>query len=83
MRCTNGEVISSPSLNQSVEKEEVGDIDLDGLLKKYDEANESVGGIWIHEGQHAFFHHLNPIFGYEPVIIRNRISTSRLSLNYT
>lgn len=61
-------------INQNVGKEEIGDSDLDGLLKRYDEANESVGSIWIHEGQHAFFHHLNAIFGYEPVIIRNRIN---------
>jgi hypothetical protein len=38
----------------------------------YRQVNESVQASWQEEGRHAFLHHLNAIFGYEPVIGREK-----------
>ncbi len=35
----------------------------------YRQVNESVNASWQEEGRHAYLHHLNAIFGYEPIII--------------
>ncbi len=35
----------------------------------YAAVNESVTELWRTEGSHAFLHHLNGLFGYEPLII--------------
>lgn len=35
----------------------------------YRQVNKSVQASWQEEGRHAFLHHLNAIFGYEPVIV--------------
>ena len=47
------------------------DTQIDDLLNLYRNVNDSIDKIWIKDGQHAFLHHLNAIFGYEPVYIRN------------
>lgn len=47
--------------------------DIDALLEKYRMANRKITQLWQTEGQHAFLHHLNAIFGYEPVIIKKAI----------
>ncbi len=39
------------------------------LLILYGEADLAVRGIWQQEGGHALLHHLNAVFGYEPVAI--------------
>jgi hypothetical protein len=38
----------------------------------YQKVNKSVTELWQREGGHAFLHHLNALFGYEPVIIREQ-----------
>ena len=43
--------------------------DLDALLAFYQRVNEAVTATWQKEGQHAFLHHLNALFGYEPIDI--------------
>jgi hypothetical protein len=35
----------------------------------YQRVNESIKETWQTEGDHAFLHHLNAVFGYEPIII--------------
>ena len=35
----------------------------------YRQVNETIESSWQEEGRHAFLHHLNAIFGYEPVIV--------------
>lgn len=47
--------------------------DIDTLLEKYKLANQNITHLWQTEGQHALLHHLNAIFGYEPVIIKKAI----------
>ncbi len=36
----------------------------------YARANASVTAVWREEGRHAFLHHLNALFGYEPLQMR-------------
>jgi hypothetical protein len=42
---------------------------LDDLYRRVDAA---VSDIWVQEGQHAFLHHLNAVFGYKPLIVYER-----------
>lgn len=40
------------------------------LLDYYRTVNEQVTALWRDYGQHVYLHHLNAVFGYEPLIIR-------------
>lgn len=42
----------------------------DQLLDHYQKVNDRVTHTWQHESQHALLHHLNAIFGYEPMILK-------------
>lgn len=44
---------------------------LEAVLSRYHQANEEIGTIWKDQGQHAFFHHISAIFGYQPLVIKN------------
>jgi hypothetical protein len=46
-------------------------LNVSGLLESYRQADTAITSMWRKEGQHAFLHHLNAIFGYEPLLIRN------------
>ena len=41
--------------------------DLKKLLVNYQDVNNKINRIWYEEGNHAFIHHLNALFGYEPL----------------
>lgn len=43
---------------------------LNTMLKFYNQVNTIINNLWRDEGCHAMLHHLNAIFGYEPVIVR-------------
>ena len=63
-------------IHQHVPGEELECVQLESvqpenLLAPYRKANDAINKTWIEDGQHAFLHHLNAIFGYEPVYIRN------------
>jgi len=45
---------------------------LDDLSMGYQKVNQIVEDKWKQEGGHAFLHHLNAIFGYEPLLIYER-----------
>lgn len=47
--------------------------DLEATLERYRGINEAVTAIWREHGQHAFIHHLNALFGYEALIIREEM----------
>jgi len=52
-----------------------GDSDeIRSLLERYRKADARVTSIWHKEGQHAFLHHLNAIFGYKPMLIKKEMS---------
>jgi hypothetical protein len=38
------------------------------LMAFYQEVNTTLSEVWRKEGRHAFLHHLNALFGYEPLI---------------
>ncbi len=46
------------------------DTDINLLLEEYRDVNDRITETWRTEGQHALLHHLNAIFGYEPLHIR-------------
>lgn len=43
---------------------------VDAMLRRYRTANDKVTAQWQTEGGHAFLHHLDALFGYEPLGIR-------------
>jgi len=42
----------------------------DGLLDYYRGVNDQVTALWRDYGQHVYLHHLNALFGYQPLVIR-------------
>jgi hypothetical protein len=42
----------------------------EALLDYYRGVNDRVTALWRDYGQHVYLHHLNALFGYEPLIIR-------------
>ncbi len=46
------------------------DMSVDELVALYTEVEENMNGLWREEGRHAYFHHLNAIFGYEYLLMR-------------
>ena len=38
------------------------------MVAFYQEVNTTLSELWRKEGRHAFLHHLNALFGYEPLI---------------
>ena len=45
-------------------------VSLDALLAYYRDINDEVSTLWRENGQHAYLHHLNAVFGYQLLIIR-------------
>ena len=45
-------------------------ISFDETVKVYRRVDEEIDNIWQTEGHHALLHHLNAIFGYQPIPIR-------------
>lgn len=48
--------------------------DIHQLLQRYQEVDKKISETWRTEGQHALLHHLNAIFGYNPLQIRKVLS---------
>jgi len=46
---------------------------VEAQLRFYEQVNASIEQMWKEEGQHAFLHHLNAIFGYEPLMVREKL----------
>lgn len=57
----------------AAEEPDVDIRDIHALLERYRKADARVTSIWYKEGQHAFLHHLNALFGYEPLLIRKEM----------
>lgn len=41
----------------------------DRLEERYAGTGSDITALWQNEGRHAFLHHLNALFGYEPIVI--------------
>lgn len=44
--------------------------DIDKMRQHYAKVNDEIDKEWQEYAQHAFFHHLSAIFGYEPMVLR-------------
>lgn len=55
-------------IGQAIQDNKPGN-DINDLLDRYQQADAAISEIWYEQGQHAFLHHLNAIFGYEPLLI--------------
>ncbi|MCU0559942.1 MAG: hypothetical protein MUD16_07085 [Desulfobacterales bacterium] len=48
--------------------------DFHATEQRFQRVNAAINALWQQEGRHAFLHHLNALFGYEPVwIIEKRL----------
>jgi hypothetical protein len=45
-------------------------LSLPKMLVFYQKADENIKALWREQGCHSLLHHLNAIFGYEPVLVR-------------
>ena len=43
------------------------------LIAEYRKINEKITLIWRNEAKHALFHHLNALFGYEPLNLQMKV----------
>lgn len=48
--------------------------DINQLLEEYRYVDARITDKWKNEGQHALLHHLNAIFGYQPMLIKKELS---------
>jgi len=56
----------------SVENPIAGTVEYPALLEHYREVDTKLNAQWREEGQHAYLHHLNAIFGYQPLLIQTQ-----------
>jgi len=49
--------------------------DLSSLLERFELINSKINFVWEMEGNHAFLHHLNALFGYQELYIIERKKT--------
>jgi hypothetical protein len=54
-------------INQHIDATGAVDRDFSELVADYEKVDAALGEMWHKEGQHAFLHHLNALFGYEPM----------------
>lgn len=54
-------------INQHIDATDAADRDFTELVAAYEQVDAALGELWRKEGQHAFLHHLNALFGYEPM----------------
>lgn len=47
---------------------------LEQLLTRYKEIDQQISIIWKDQGQHAFLHHLNALFAYEPLPLEAQVN---------
>jgi len=47
-------------------------IPINSIESYYIKLNDKLSNIWLNNGQHAFFHHINALFGYVPLLVKPR-----------
>ncbi len=47
-------------------------IPINSIESYYMKLNDKLSNIWLNNGQHAFFHHINALFGYVPLLVKPR-----------
>jgi len=48
---------------------------LSPMLERFELINSKINAVWEMEGNHAFLHHLNALFGYQELYIIERKKT--------
>ena len=56
------------SLESSFEAEDLNWLDEAGLEERYTKVQSELSGIWLKEGKHAYLHHLNAVYAYQPML---------------
>lgn len=46
------------------------EMSVDELVRLYQEVEQELDTLWRNESRHAYFHHLNALFGYEHLLVR-------------
>lgn len=55
---------------------EAGKLEAKGPHTRYAKVSEAMDDLWFNKGNHALFHHLSALFGYQPVrVVRHDIMT--------
>jgi hypothetical protein len=57
-------------IDQVKEETPFEDSSTSALLEYYRAVNDRVSALWRMHGQHVYLHHLNALFGYAPLVIR-------------
>ena len=57
-------------INQVKAEDPLEDTSTAALLDYYETVNDRVSALWRGHGQHVYLHHLNALFGYAPLVIR-------------
>lgn len=57
-------------IRQVMAEQPLEDSSPDALLDYYRSVNDRVTALWRVHGQHVYLHHLNAVFGYQPLVIR-------------
>lgn len=57
-------------IQQVTEEQPAEELSTDAVLEYYRSVNNRVDSLWRNHGQHVYLHHLNALFGYRPLIIR-------------
>lgn len=55
----------------SAERQLAGKVDYAELLEHYQVIDEELNAQWRENGQRAYLHHLNAVYGYQPIMIRS------------
>ena len=61
-------------IDEALADQPVDGLDIPAMLERYGNAESAITHLWHNEGQHALLHHLNAIFGYEPMMIKKRLT---------
>ncbi|MEJ2056912.1 MAG: hypothetical protein P8X39_03620 [Desulfofustis sp.] len=61
-------------INESIEEPPDEAVNIGALVEKYRQADARITELWRNEGQHAFLHHLNAVFGYHPLFVRKMLT---------
>ncbi len=58
-------------LNREIDADKLAALDsVTARMEYYHSVNDALTQLWKKQGKHAFYHHINAIFGYEPMEIR-------------
>lgn len=60
-------------IESHVKTASVANLNMEKKIKRYRQVSDKLNELWAEYAQHAFFHHISGVFGYEPLIMRKRL----------